>query len=59
MTAYRLYTTLQWNLSEKHGVFASIGAELGREVAIKGTGLDIDKDVKSAPSFEVGYRFRF
>ena len=59
MTAYRLYTTLQWNPSEKHGVFASIGAELGREVALKGTGLDIDNDVESAPSFEIGYRFRF
>jgi hypothetical protein len=59
MTAYRLYTTVQWNPSVKHGVFASIGAELGREVAIKGTGLDLDKDVKSAPSFEIGYRFRF
>ena len=59
MTAYRLYTTVQWNPSEKHGVFASIGAELGREVALKGTGLDTDNDVKSAPSFEIGYRFRF
>ena len=59
MTAYRLYTTVQWNPSEKHGFFASIGAELGREVALKGTGLDMDKDVKSAPSFEIGYRFRF
>jgi len=59
MTAYRLYTTVQWNPSEKHGVFASIGAELGREVALKGNGLDIDTDVKSAPSFEIGYRFRF
>ena len=59
ITAYRLYTTLQWNPSEKHGVFASIGAELGREVALKGTNLDEDKDLKSAPSFEIGYRFRF
>jgi hypothetical protein len=59
MTAYRLYTTLQWNLSEKHGLFASVGGELGREVALKGTNLDQDKDLKSAPSFEIGYRFRF
>jgi hypothetical protein len=59
ISAYRLYTTLQWNPSEKHGVFASIGAELGREVALKGTNLDEDKDLKSAPSFEIGYRFRF
>ena len=60
MTAYRLYTTLQWNPSEKHGVFASIGAELGREVALKYTnGVESDRDLKSAPSFEVGYRYRF
>ena len=59
MTAYRLYTTLQWNPSEKHGVFASIGAELGREVALKYTnGVESDQDLKSAPSFEIGYRFR-
>ncbi|NDH16344.1 MAG: hypothetical protein EBY48_04555 [Opitutae bacterium] len=60
MTAYRLYTTVQWNPSEKHGVFASIGAELGREVALKYTnGVESDQDLKSAPSFEIGYRFRF
>jgi len=60
MTGYRLYTTLQWNPSEKHGVFASIGAELGREVALKYTnGVESDQDLKSAPSFEIGYRFRF
>ncbi len=60
MTAFRLYSTLQWNPSEKHGVFASVGAELGREVALKYTnGLEVDRDLKSAPSFEVGYRFRF
>ena len=59
MTAYRLYSSLQWNLAEKHGLFASVGADLGREVAMKGTNLDEDKDLKSAPIFELGYRFRF
>jgi hypothetical protein len=60
MTAYRLYTTLQWNPSEKHGVFASVGAELGREVALEYTnGVEVDRDLKSAPTFEVGYRYRF
>ena len=48
------------NPSEKHGVFASIGAEVGREVALKFTnGVESDRDLKSAPSFEVGYRYRF
>ena len=61
MQAYRLYTTIQWNPTEKHGVFATLGAELGREVELKnaaGTTL-AERDLKSAPSFEVGYRFRF
>jgi len=61
MQAYRLYTTIQWNPTEKHGVFATLGAELGREVEIKnaaGTTL-AERDLKSSPSFEVGYRFRF
>ena len=60
MTAYRLYTTLQWNPYEKHGIFVSAGAELGREVSLQYTnGLELDRDLKSAPSFEIGYRFRF
>ena len=60
MTAYRLYTTLQWNPSEKHGIFVSAGAELGREVSLQYTnGLELERDLKSAPSFEIGYRFRF
>ena len=61
MQAYRLYTTIQWNPTEKHGVFATLGAELGREVELKnaaGTAV-AERDLKSAPSFEVGYRFRF
>ena len=61
MQAYRIYSTIQWNPSEKHGVFATLGAELGREVELKnssGTTL-AERDLKSAPSFEIGYRFRF
>lgn len=59
ISAYRLYTTLQWNPSQKHGIFVSVGAELGREVALQYNGLEVDRDLKSAPSFEVGYRYRF
>ena len=60
MTAYRLYTSLQWNPYEKHGIFVSAGAELGREVSLQYTnGLELERDLKSAPSFEIGYRFRF
>ena len=61
LRSYRLSLTGQWNLAEKHAVFASVGAELGREVEIKnasGTTL-FERDVDQAPSFEIGYRFRF
>jgi hypothetical protein len=59
--AYRLYTTLQWNPSDKHGVFATVGAELGRELELKnaaGSTL-LEQKIKNGPSFEIGYRFRF
>lgn len=61
MQAYRLYTTIQWNPTVKHGVFATLGAELGREVELKNAaGTTVaERDLKSAPTFEVGYRFRF
>jgi len=61
LRSYRLSLTLQWNLAEKHALFASMGAELARKVEIKnanGTVL-LDNDLGSSPTFEVGYRFRF
>ena len=61
LRAYRFSLGLQWNLFEKHGVFAAVGTELARKVEIKnsaGTTL-MDRDLETAPSFELGYRFRF
>ena len=61
LRSYRISLTGQWNIAEKHAVFASVGAELGREAEIKnaqGTKL-LDKDLDEAPNFEIGYRFRF
>ena len=61
LRSYRLSLTGQWNIAEKHAVFASVGAELGREAEIKnaqGTTL-LEKDLDEAPNFEIGYRFRF
>ena len=61
LRSYRISLTGQWNIAEKHAVFASVGAELGREAEIKnaqGTTL-LDKDLDEAPNFEIGYRFRF
>lgn len=61
LRSYRLSLTGQWNIAEKHAVFASVGAELGREAEIKngqGTTL-LERDLDEAPNFEIGYRFRF
>jgi hypothetical protein len=61
LRSYRLSLTGQWNLAEKHAISASVGAELGREAEIKnasGSTL-LERDVDEAPTFEVGYRFRF
>ena len=61
LRSYRLSLTGQWNLAEKHPLFASVGAELGREVEIKnasGSTL-LERDLDEAPTFEIGYRFRF
>ena len=61
LRSYRLSLTGQWNIAEKHAVFASVGAELGREAEIKnanGTTL-LERDLDAAPNFEIGYRFRF
>ena len=61
LRSYRLSLGLQWNFDEKHALFASTGTEFGREVEIKnaaGTVL-LDKDLSSAPNFEIGYRFRY
>ena len=61
LRSYRLSLALQWNLAEKHAVFAGIGTEFAREVEIKnanGTTL-LERDLDAAPNFEIGYRFRF
>ena len=60
LLSYRLSFTLQWNLDEEHAIFASMGTEFAREVKITnaaGTTL-LEKDLGSAPHFEIGYRFR-
>ena len=61
ISSYQLTASLQWNYSEKQAVYGGIGMDVGREIEIKndvGTVL-YEKDIKSAPIFELGYRFRF
>jgi hypothetical protein len=61
LRSYRLSLTGQWNIADKHAVFASVGADLGREAEIKdASGVTLlERDIDEAPTFEIGYRFRF
>lgn len=61
LRSYQLSLTMQWNLTEKQALFASMGAEFARKVEIKNTNgtVLLDKDLRNAPNFEIGYRFRF
>lgn len=61
LRSYQLSASLQWNFSEKQAVYGGVGVELAREIEIKNDagGILNDKDLKSAPLFELGYRFRF
>ena len=61
LSGYQVTTSLQWNFSEKQAVYGGIGFEVAREIEIKNDvgGVLYEKDIKSAPLFEIGYRFRF
>ena len=61
LSGYQLTASLQWNISEKQAVYGGIGLEVAREIEIKDDngGTLYDKDLKSAPLYELGYRFRF
>ena len=61
LSGYQLTASLQWNLTEKQAVYGGIGLEVGREIEIKNDqgGVLYKKDLKTAPLFELGYRFRF
>ena len=61
LSGYQVTTSLQWNFSEKQAVYGVIGFEVAREIEIKNDvgGVLYEKDIKSAPLFEIGYRFRF
>ena len=61
LRSYRVSATLQWNLDKNHALFTSGGIDFARKSEIEllnGTEL-LDRDVKSAPSFEIGYAYRF
>ena len=61
ITSYQLTASLQWNFSEKQAVYGGVGMQVAREIEIKNDNgaMLYEKDLKSAPVFELGYRFRF
>ena len=61
LRSYRISAGIQWSLTENHGVFLNGGIDLARKVEIEllnGTEL-LDRDIKSTPSFEIGYSYQF
>lgn len=61
LSGYQLTASLQWNISGKQAIYGGIGMEVAREIEIKNDngGILYEKDLKSAPLYELGYRFRF
>ena len=61
LRSYRLSATLEWEFLENHALFGSTGIDLGRKVEIELTDETkvIDREIKSVPSFEFGYLYRF
>ena len=61
LKTYQLTASIQWNFNENNAAYGGVGIEVAREIEIKndiGTVLH-KKDIKSAPLFEVGYRYSF
>jgi len=61
LRSYRISASMQWNLNKNHALYATGGIDFARSVEIEllnGTKL-LDRDLKSAPSFELGYKYRF
>ena len=59
--AYRLSATMEWEILENQALFGSVGIDLGRKVEIELSDETkiMDREVKSAASFEFGYLYRF
>jgi len=59
--SYRISASLQWSIQDNHSVFATGGIDFARKAEIElldETKL-LDRDIKSAPSFELGYMYQF
>ena len=61
LSGYQFTASIQWNISDKQAVYGGIGMEVAREIEIKDEngGILYDKDLKRAPLYELGFRFRF
>lgn len=61
LKTYQLTASVQWNFNDNNAVYGGVGVELAREIEIKNDsgGVLHEKDIKSAPLFEIGYRYSF
>jgi opacity protein-like surface antigen len=61
LKTYQLTASVQWNFNDNNAVYGGVGIELAREIEIKNDsgGVLHEKDIKSAPLFEIGYRYSF
>lgn len=59
--SYRISASLQWNFIDNHSVFATGGVDFARksEIELLDETKLLDRDIKTAPSFEVGYMYQF
>jgi opacity protein-like surface antigen len=61
LRSYRVSASLQWNLDKNHVLFATGGIDFARnaEIELINETKILDQDVKSTPSYELGYMYRF
>jgi opacity protein-like surface antigen len=61
LRSYRVSASLKWNMDEHHALFATGGIDFARiaEIELLNETELLDRDLKSAPSLELGYKYQF
>jgi hypothetical protein len=57
--SYRLFANLQYNLGEKHAIFAGAGFDFAGEVELETPTSRDERDVENGGNLEIGYQFKF
>jgi hypothetical protein len=61
LRSYRVSASLKWNMDEHHALFATGGIDFARiaEIELLNETELLDRDLKFAPSLELGYKYQF